>query len=542
MRRLAIVVSSVSALLLGVVVAAAPATAGPIETGVDNPVTAAPAPTTPATPHCTVTLARHFLSNGPDDAPQNYAGTLRPPAACPGPWAKVLLDQTISVSGRQFDRSAGLVVGGVQVYFGTTAEPSGATPTTYRVTTDVTDYQAVFRTPQPFTGGIVNYRDATYTGNFDQTVSLTFFRATAAVPAAPSATVVRGQAATDVNGGSPSTTLALPALPRNIVRAELLLSVKGNGCDEQWFDAVPDALVTAHPDAGLCGGGPFRQTSVALDGTRVAAVHTYPYLYTGGIVPTLWKPVPAIGTFSFTPERVDLTPFAADLVDGATHSLRFTLDGARDTWQIIPTLLLWTDPGRARTSGAVTRVAVAAPSPTTTVAGDRATVVDARTDTTSGWLTTSTGRVTTTVVRTDAYRNVSTLTDDGLTEAVRQTDHGGQTVTSSGGSQPPQVAHTWSYPIDVDVSAALYVDDQNFSLSGHVRMGRITVDNDGRAADARSGAETVDASGVLARTDGVTSTSDGSSTSTYTGTDDAGRFGQRRIVTAHGQIVSDTAP
>lgn len=538
MRRLAMVVTSVLALLLGVVTVASPAAAGPVETDVDNPVTAAPAPTRPDTPHCTVVLARHFLSNAPDDSPQSYAGTVRPPAACPGPWAKVLLDQTISVSGRQFDRSAGLVVGGVQVYFGTTAEPSGATPTTYRVTTDVTDYQAVFRTPQPYSGGIVNYRDATYTGNFDQTVSLTFYRATASVPAAQSATVVRGQAATDVNADSPSTTLSLPALPRNIVRAELLLSVKGNGCDEQWFDAVPDALVAAHPDAGLCGGGPFRQTSVALDGTRVAAVHTYPYLYTGGIVPTLWKPVPAIGTFSFTPERVDLTPFAADLVDGATHALQFTLDGARDIWQIVPTLLLWTDPGRARTTGAVTRVDVPAASPTTVVDGDRATVTDDRTDITSGYLLTSAGRVTTTVVRTDAYRNDLTLTDDGLTEAVRQSDHGGQTVTTTGGPRPPQVAHTWSYPIDVDLSAALYVDDQDFALSGHVRMGRVVVDNDGRPADARSAAETVDAGGVLARTDGVTTTSDGSSTTTFVGTDDTGGFHQRRIVTEHGTIVS----
>ena len=540
MRRLLVAVSSASVVLLAAVGLAVPAAAGPVETTVSDPVSAAPPPTRPATPSCTVTLARHVLSNAPDGSPQHYTGTLRPPAACPGPWAKVLLDQTISVSGRQYDRSAGLTVGGVQVYFGTTAEPSGATPTRYRVTTDVTDFQALFRSPQPFSGGIGNYVSDVYTGNFDQTVTLTFFRPGAGVPVAASAAVVRGQAATDVNPAAPTTTLSLPALPRNITRAELLLSVKGNGCDEQWFDAVPDALVTAHPDAGLCGGGPFRQTAVALDGTRVANVHSYPYVYTGGIVPTLWKPVPAIGTFSFTPERVDLTPFAASMVDGATHTLSFTLQGIRDTWQIVPTLLLWTDPGRARTSGAVTEVAVPATAPATTVTGDSAVVTATQTETTSGYLITSAGRVTTTVTRTAAYRNDLTLTDDGLTQAVRQSDRGSQTVTTSGGARPPQVAHTWSYPIDVDASAAQYVDDQNFSLSGHVRMSRVTVDADGVPADARSGAETVDTQGVLARTNGVTTTSDGSSTTSFVGTDDTGAFRQRAIVTSHGQIVSDT--
>ena len=182
MRRFVVLLSVV----LGACAAGAvPAVAGTVETVVDDPVVAAPPPTRPATPHCTVTLARHFLSNAPDNSPQSYSGTFRPPAACPGPWAKVLLDQTISVSGRQYDRSAGLTVGGVQVYFGTTAEPSGSTPTSYHVTTDVTDYQAIFRSAQPYSGGIVNYRDdTTYTGNFDQTVSLSFYTATAAVPAA----------------------------------------------------------------------------------------------------------------------------------------------------------------------------------------------------------------------------------------------------------------------------------------------------------------------------------------------------------------------
>ena len=122
---------------------AAPAHAdGYIENGTDNPVAARPAPTRPATKHCTVTLADHFLSNGPDGAPRNFQGTVAPPAACPGPWAKVLMDYDVSVSGRQFDRSASITIGGAAVYVGTTQEPSGPVPISYRVTKDVTRYEA----------------------------------------------------------------------------------------------------------------------------------------------------------------------------------------------------------------------------------------------------------------------------------------------------------------------------------------------------------------------------------------------------------------
>ena len=93
-----IVQLTVAAVVLVLGGVAAPAHAdGYIENGTDNPVAARPAPTRPTSKHCTVTLADHFLSNGPDGAPRNFQGTVTPPAACPGPWAKVLMDYDVSV-------------------------------------------------------------------------------------------------------------------------------------------------------------------------------------------------------------------------------------------------------------------------------------------------------------------------------------------------------------------------------------------------------------------------------------------------------------
>ena len=163
-RKAPFVVIVATALVIGV---ASPASAF-VETSTSDPVTAAPPVSRPDTSSCTVSLADKFYSNAPDGSQQYYSGTLAPPADCPGPWAKVVLTQTISVTGRQFDRVSSLRIGNTDVYWGTTEEPSGPTPTTYTFDKDITEYAALLRQPQPYRGGIGNYVTDVYTGNYLQ--------------------------------------------------------------------------------------------------------------------------------------------------------------------------------------------------------------------------------------------------------------------------------------------------------------------------------------------------------------------------------------
>src|SRR5689334_15723552 len=74
----------------------------------------------PKTTPCVVQLFSNIAFA--DFSPKSF--TFNPPT-CQGPWAKVVLTADFSVeAGRQFDRTAEIWIGGVNIYFGTTSEPS----------------------------------------------------------------------------------------------------------------------------------------------------------------------------------------------------------------------------------------------------------------------------------------------------------------------------------------------------------------------------------------------------------------------------------
>ncbi|WP_410573668.1 peptide-N4-asparagine amidase [Amycolatopsis sp. cmx-4-61] len=546
MRIFTIVLSLVLAWVLsGAVASAAPV----LEGDTDNPVTAAPGVGRPDTPHCSVTLADGFRSNAADGSPQYYEGTLTPPKACPGPWAKVVMDQTVTVSGRQYDRIGDLRIGGTEVWWGTTEEPSGEgrRAITYHFDKDLTPYAALLRTPQPFHGGVENYTSAVYTGVYAQTVTLTYYQADHRHPAPETPDHVAGLGHADATPAAPTVHFTAQDLPRNITRAVLEVTLEGHACDEQWFDDVPDAVAAKYPAAGLCGKGPYREANFAIDGTAAGSAFTFPHIYSGGIVPQLWRPVVAIDTFSLHSESYDVTPFAGRLVDGGRHDLSFSFPDIGGEFTVVPTLLLYTDHHAARTSGALTQAGVAAAPARQTTVGDipggvRVTVTAKRDDVTAGYVDTSAGRVHTRVERTRDYRNTDDVTGGGFTQHVVQADSGQQTsVSTLDGRVRSAARHTWSYPLTTDATANI-TDDQNLRISGAVDMTKtladLTADGPGWRP-VRGSREWLASSGVLARTNGVNTEADGRSKTLFTGTDDLGRPYFHYVASEHGLITEN---
>jgi len=537
--------------------AAAPA-ASPsyVENGYQDPVTALPPVSRPPTPHCSVTAMQHDFANSYG---QPYTGTVTPPAACPGPWAEVVLTWSGSVAGRQYDRLAGVWIGGAEVLRTSTPEPDDD-GVTWHVDKDVTSFTPLLRTSQPLVADLGNIVNSTYTGVYHMTLTLTYYQADHRHPAPAVADQVlplSGDSSPGWYGLSPGQSATKSVVfPRNLMHARLEVYARGGGCDEQWFDATPTDLASQYPDY-LCGGGPYREVQVSVDGRPAGLAQPYPVVYSGGIVPTLWRPIPAIDQFLTLPYDIDLTPFAGLLVDGQPHAITVTPYGAADTWTVDGTLFLDTDHHAARTSGALTGDTLTAdPGVTTTeqpVDGGATVHVAATRDWfTEGYLDTSAGRITTRVQQHVDYRNDDAVSSGGQRQVVAQRDSGATTVTTTTGPRNGSghgfvraAQHTWSYPVDVDMSIPVYTDGNNYDLRGTVRQQRVLGDatRNGPAGPWTPVAltdDTVRATGVLARTGGTVVSADGSANETYVGTTDTGACYSRTLTADHGRLTADT--
>ncbi|MFC1407838.1 peptide-N4-asparagine amidase [Streptacidiphilus sp. N1-12] len=534
----------------------------PVETGYQNPVTALPPVSRPPTPHCTVTVMRNDFGNTISSPP--YTGTVTPPESCPGPWTKVVLDWSGTVQGRQYDRLAGVWIGGAEVLRTSTPEPT-ADGISWHLEKDVSSYIPLLRTAQPLAVSLGNVVNSTYTGVYRMTLTLTYYQADRQHPAARTADQVLPLSSDPAGAGWYSlgpgqSAVKTVTLPRNLTGVQLEVYARGGGCDEQWFDSVPSDLAARYPDY-LCGGGAYREVQVSVDGRPAGIAQPYPVVYSGGIVPTLWRPIPAVDQFVTQAYDLDLTPFAGELVDGKPHTFTLTPYGAADTWTVDGTLFLDTDHGAARTHGALSgdtlTLSPAVSTTETPVGGDTTEVrTTAQRDwQTSGWLQTSHGRVVSTVSQHAVYRNTDAVSSGGQRQRVAQQEYGATTVTTShdtargtgrgatrGAARPSVVRHAWSYPVTVDSDVPLYTDGDNYSLSATVSQGRVLVDS------VRSGNrwlptavtdDRVDATGVLARTGGLTTAADGTDSEHYLGSTDTGDCYDRSITAAHGYVTAD---
>src|SRR5215467_15171389 len=138
--------------------------------GSANTATADPPVARPGTTPCVVTLFNNFAFA--NFSPKFFSFT----PACPGPWAKVVLNADFSIqAGRQFDRTAEIWIGGVNVYFGTTSEPSGNVARAWHIERDLTDYTALLNAPQNGRVDLDNLVNSTFTSTLFGTATLQFY-------------------------------------------------------------------------------------------------------------------------------------------------------------------------------------------------------------------------------------------------------------------------------------------------------------------------------------------------------------------------------
>ncbi|UGB38326.1 peptide-N4-asparagine amidase [Frateuria soli] len=389
------------------------------------------------------------------EAPDLFSYTFTPPAACPPPWAKVVLSMDLTDQRVLSIRGLAVALKDVTLFVGPT--PSTMESAHWHVERDLTDYSALFRRSGAGTvTPLYAYRDGYLYDSpeghhMTAVATLRFYPATAAQPAprVPDAVFPAYTALVPpfLTMSDPSAAASdLDALPHNIERA--YLDVTAND-DAFWYSCLPQRLLDAHPTLGspialgLAGRGIFpagqgcvpnsySEARVTVDGTPAGVAPVFPWLptdfsnTTGPILPVFWNaldaPTDSSQSLDFVPWRVDLTPFAAILNEAGTHRVSLHMPermGAGGLWFLPPAnanLLVYLDNGRARVPGAVTYNSLATSKVKPRVTDDLVQDGDVlhgrvrtrldRSFEIRGYVDTSHGRIHSAVEQTAAFKNV----------------------------------------------------------------------------------------------------------------------------------------
>jgi len=350
-------------LLLVTVSVPFPLASGPYVFGLSNTATVDPNATRPSTTPCVVTLftnAQFFDFNV-----ENFS--YAPPSACPGPWTKVILEADINLNaGIQYDRTANFWLGPVNIYFGTTSEPLSNLGPSWHVENDLTDYSSIFYTAQSGQADIGNTLCCGLTSTIYASASLEFYPVPSGQSAPASANQVYALSAGPSGGtvtlNTTSSTLSGTfTLPTNVSSAYLDVYSQSQSNDEFWYTCVPNDVSS---ELESCGNTGFRETEVTIDGQAAGVAPVFPWIFTGGIDPYLWFPIPGVQTLNFIPYRVNLTPFAGVLSNGQPHTISLSVYNADSYFSSTASLLVDTDPNSTQITGAITQNTLAAsPNP-----------------------------------------------------------------------------------------------------------------------------------------------------------------------------------
>jgi hypothetical protein len=461
-------------MLLAVLVANASAS-GKYVIGSGNTVTADPNITRPSTTPCVVQLfadVAFFEFNV-----ENY--TFTPPSACPGPWAKVILEADINLNaGIQYDRTANFWLGPVNIYFGTTAEPSPNLAPSWHIENDLTDYSSMFYSVQSGQADIGNTLCCGLTSTIYASAQIEFYPLASgqappvtadqvfALSAGPSGGTVTLNTGTDTLSGTFT-------LPTNVQSAYLDVYAQSQSSDEFWYTCVPND-VSAELES--CGNTGFREAEITIDGQAAGVAPVYPWIFTGGIDPYLWFPIPGVQTLNFTPYRVNLTPFVGILSDGLQqHTVSLSVYNADSYFSATASLLLYLDAETTQVTGAIAQNTLAtAPNPVivenlnvqpTFILGSVG-VKSQRAFTIAGYANTSHGKVNTSVAQTVAFDNNQQFNITGseyaqnisLSSSVTST-----TTTSGSGMATTVTTQSFEFPLTLEIS-------ENFLSNGDTNL------------------------------------------------------------------------
>ncbi|KDQ19860.1 hypothetical protein BOTBODRAFT_27282 [Botryobasidium botryosum FD-172 SS1] len=328
-----------------------------------------------AAKQCTVELIRHNFANSYyQPATLNY----KPPTDCGevGKWAGISLNYTATSNGTQYDRLSAVTFQNVEIWRTSTPEPRAV----WTHLKDVSRYVPLFAKPGTLILDLNNIIDTSIglDGEYDVTLSATFYASSALIPPAVTSSLIvplSNLSSSQANYASvPPALNTTVKLPRNTAQAFAEIYASANGEEENWYTHAPDQYIPSFPPQTTYGKGPMREVRLLVDGKLAGFALPYPVIFTGGILPSLWRPISAYGSFDQPTYSVDLTPFVPLLADGHDHLVSIDVVSTESdhaingNWYVSGNIQVVLDPSDKPTTGSIT--SYSAPEfPTGTVSG-----------------------------------------------------------------------------------------------------------------------------------------------------------------------------
>ncbi|XP_057414926.1 peptide-N4-(N-acetyl-beta-glucosaminyl)asparagine amidase A-like [Lotus japonicus] len=390
----------------------------------------------PKTKPCSYNVLHHDFAYtyGKPPVLANYT----PPSHCPSQkFSKIVLEWKATCKGRQFDRIFGVWLGGVELLRSCTAEPR-ATGIVWTVQKDITRYHSLLLSNQTLAVYLGNLVDNTYTGVYHVDITIHFypieskFAGLASGNGFPADLILPISRNLPLNDGlwfpivnSSDVGLKKFKIPQNAYRAVLEVYVSFHESDEFWYANPPNEYLSANNLTGTPGNGPFREVVVALDGKVVGSVWPFTVIYTGGVNPLLWRPITGIGSFDLPSYDIEITPFLGTILDGQTHSFGFSVTNALNVWFIDANLHLWLDTKSSRTEGELLNL-IDKPLVESLVSDFNGLNGSFWTSAkrfilSTGWVKSSYGNITTSLVQHFSYHNKMVIGKNGDKQTVNQT-------------------------------------------------------------------------------------------------------------------------
>jgi hypothetical protein len=293
-----------------------------------------------------------------------------------------------------------------------------------------------------------------------------------------------------------------------VKKATLEVYTQGQQGDEFWYTCVPNAYAT---ELESCGGGALREGEITVDGTPAGVAPVYPWIFTGGIDPYLWAPIPGVQTLSFTPFSVPLSPFAGLLSNGAQHTIGLSVYGANGYFSAAGALLITLDPTTPTITGSVTRNELAA-APVVTITPNITQGTSAVTGTLdtvgehnftiAGTIVTSAGTITDTVTQTTKFVNKQKF---DITSVLEQQDIAQTTTTAveekseAAGGNSAETEQSYVYPLTANIKLVLNAKGDGKQITSIIQQRQVTSLSlqDGQPVSQSSSADTTSTGDTL---------------------------------------------